>query len=169
MFRAAKKRNPVSASSLAGFCSSTGGDGGFKVVATLDKISFRHHNTRKRRPPALLAGSGKLEHEIRRWVSRPRVRKCRENDQDATAAAGFRKISAAPGVNNRSKNESASRQPSSRSRYDVTSEPTFSPSATRRIFPGWFILKMIIGRLLSLHRLTAVRSITFNPCFRISM
>ncbi len=51
----------------------------------------------------------------------------------------------------------------------VTSDPTFSPSITRRMLPGWFMLKMIIGRLLSLHRLTAVRSITFSPCFRISM
>src|SRR6201999_1606616 len=42
----------------------------------------------------------------------------------------------------------------------VTSEPTFSPQITLRILPGWFILKMIMGRLLSLHRLTAVVSIT---------
>ena len=53
--------------------------------------------------------------------------------------------------------------------YAVTSDPTFSPSTTRRMFPGWFMLKMIIGRLLSLHRLTAVRSITFSPWRRISM
>ncbi len=53
--------------------------------------------------------------------------------------------------------------------YAVTSDPTFSPSTTRRIFPGWFMLKMIIGRLLSLHKLTAVRSITFRPSCRISM
>ena len=51
----------------------------------------------------------------------------------------------------------------------VTSEPTFSPETTRRILPGWFRLKMIIGRLLSLHKLTAVVSITFNPSRRISM
>jgi len=51
----------------------------------------------------------------------------------------------------------------------VTSEPTFSPKTTRRIFPGSFILKMIMGRLLSLQRLTAVVSITFNPNRRISM
>ncbi len=53
--------------------------------------------------------------------------------------------------------------------YAVTSDPTFSPSTTRRMFPGWFMLKMIMGRLLSLHRLTAVRSITFSPWRRISM
>ncbi len=53
--------------------------------------------------------------------------------------------------------------------YAVTSDPTFSPITTRRIFPGRFMLKMIIGRLLSLHRLTAVRSITFRPWRRISM
>jgi hypothetical protein len=51
----------------------------------------------------------------------------------------------------------------------VTSEPTFSPWITRRMLPGWFMLKMIMGRLLSLHMLTAVASITFNPSFRISM
>ena len=51
----------------------------------------------------------------------------------------------------------------------VTNEPTFSPEMTRRILPDWFRLKMIIGRLLSLHRLTAVVSITFNPKRRISM
>ena len=51
----------------------------------------------------------------------------------------------------------------------VTSEPTFSPEMTRRIFPGWFMLKITIGRLLSLHRLTAVASITFSPSRRISM
>ena len=51
----------------------------------------------------------------------------------------------------------------------VTRLPTFSPDITRRILPGWFRLKMIIGRLLSLHRLTAVVSITFNPSRRISI
>lgn len=53
--------------------------------------------------------------------------------------------------------------------YAVTNDPTFSPITTRRIFPGWFMLKMTMGRLLSLQRLTAVRSITFNPCRRISI
>lgn len=51
----------------------------------------------------------------------------------------------------------------------VTRLPTFSPEITRRILPGWLRLKMIIGRLLSLQRLTAVVSITFNPSRRISM
>ena len=45
----------------------------------------------------------------------------------------------------------------------VTSEPIFSPAMTRRMLPGPFMLKMIIGMLLSLHRLTAVISITFKP------
>ena len=51
----------------------------------------------------------------------------------------------------------------------VTREPTFSPLTTRRMFPGRFMLKMIMGKLLSLHRLTAVLSITFRPSRRISM
>src|SRR5207253_8903929 len=34
-----------------------------------------------------------------------------------------------------------------------TSDPTFSPVMTRRMFPCLFKLKMIMGRLLSLHRL----------------
>src|SRR5579863_7286655 len=53
--------------------------------------------------------------------------------------------------------------------YAVTSDPTFSPSTTRLIFPGWFMLKIISGRSLSLQRLTAVRSITFRPWRKISM
>ncbi len=51
----------------------------------------------------------------------------------------------------------------------VTSDPIRSPSITRRMFPGWFMLKMIMGILLSLQRLTAVMSITFNPSRIISM
>jgi hypothetical protein len=51
----------------------------------------------------------------------------------------------------------------------VTREPTFSPEMTRRILPGWLRLKMIIGKLLSLQRLTAVVSITFKPNRRISI
>ena len=51
----------------------------------------------------------------------------------------------------------------------VTSEPIRSPSITRRMFPVWFMLKMIMGMLLSLQRLTAVISITFNPSRMISM
>jgi hypothetical protein len=51
----------------------------------------------------------------------------------------------------------------------VTREPTFSPLTTRRMFPGRFMLKMIMGKLLSLHRLTAVLSITFRPSRRISI
>src|ERR1700733_15254027 len=51
----------------------------------------------------------------------------------------------------------------------VTREPTFSPLTTRKMFPGRFMLKMIMGKLLSLHRLTAVLSITLRPSRRISI
>ncbi len=45
----------------------------------------------------------------------------------------------------------------------VTVEPTASPITTRRIFPGTFILKMMIGILLSMHSEMAVESITARP------
>src|SRR5438270_3859208 len=53
--------------------------------------------------------------------------------------------------------------------YALTVDPIFSPSSTRRILPCWFRLKTMMGRLLSLHRLMAVESITFRPNFSTSM
>jgi hypothetical protein len=53
--------------------------------------------------------------------------------------------------------------------YALTIDPIFSPVMTRRIFPCSFRLKIMIGRLLSLQRLMAVESITFNPCFKTSI
>jgi len=60
------------------------------------------------------------------------------------------------------------RQPSIRN-YAVTKEPSFSPCTTRTMLPRSRMLKMIIGRLLSLHSDTAVVSMTLRPRFRISM
>src|SRR5215472_14720715 len=51
----------------------------------------------------------------------------------------------------------------------LTSEPIFSPVTTFRIFPRWFKLKTMMGRLLSLQREIAVESITLRPFFRTSM
>ena len=45
----------------------------------------------------------------------------------------------------------------------VTVDPTFSPITTRRIFPGPFILKMMIGMRLSMHSEMAVESMTVRP------
>jgi hypothetical protein len=53
--------------------------------------------------------------------------------------------------------------------YAVTREPSFSPSMTRRMLPRSRMEKMIIGRLLSLQRETAVVSITLRPSLRMSM
>jgi hypothetical protein len=53
--------------------------------------------------------------------------------------------------------------------YALTSEPIFSPVTTLRIFPRWFRLKMMMGRLLSLHREMAVESITLRPFFNMSI
>ncbi len=45
----------------------------------------------------------------------------------------------------------------------VTVEPTFSPITARRMFPGMFILKMMIGIRLSMHSEMAVESMTARP------
>ena len=44
----------------------------------------------------------------------------------------------------------------------VTRVPTLSPVTTFFRLPGLFILKTIIGRLFSMHRVKAVMSITFR-------
>ncbi len=47
--------------------------------------------------------------------------------------------------------------------YAVTREPTRSPETTRRMLPGVFMLKMIMGIALSLQSETAVMSMTLRP------
>src|SRR5215471_5469105 len=53
--------------------------------------------------------------------------------------------------------------------YAETSDPIFSPVKTLRMFPRWFRLKMMMGRLLSLQSEMAVESITFRPRFNTSI
>src|SRR5208282_1763536 len=53
--------------------------------------------------------------------------------------------------------------------YALTLDPIFSPLTTRRMFPCWFRLNTMMGRLLSLHKLIAVESITLSPSLRTSM